>query len=152
MAGATVAVLSIRAQRNLAKKRATLDMLAQKEWDRDYIEARAEFIKLRDANSGLEFWADKEHKNSPQSNVIRNTLNDYELIAVGIKEGILDEDLYKRWFKTSFLKDMRMAKNYIAAIRQEAGTDAIFAEAEWLAQKWADDPQLSLALGRPRTK
>lgn len=121
-------------------------MLAQKEWDRDYIVARSEFIKLRDASSGLAFWAREEHKGSPQLNIIRNMLNDYELIAVGIKEGILDEELYKRWFKTSFLSDMAAAAEFIERARVQAGTNAIFTEAQWLAQKWEGRVQLPLPL------
>lgn len=134
--GGSIALHSIRTQRGIARKRATLDLLVQKEWDRAYIEARAEFIALRDASSGLAFWAAQEHRNSPQVTIIRNMLNDYELIAVGIREGILDEALYKRWFKTAFLKDMEAAAGFIDLIRKSAGTAAIFAEAEWLARKW----------------
>ncbi|PIP98057.1 MAG: hypothetical protein COW75_02175 [Rhodobacterales bacterium CG18_big_fil_WC_8_21_14_2_50_71_9] len=150
--GATIALYSISEQRKIARKRATLDMLAKKEWDRDYIDARAEFIKLRDASSGLELWATEEHRNSPQSNTIRNTLNDYELIAVGIRERILDEDLYKRWFRTSFLKDWRAARRFVLAIRAQAGTDAIFAEMDWLAHRWGEPVQQPLPLAQPEAK
>lgn len=124
-------------------------MLARKEWDKDYIEARAEFVKLRDAPDGLGFWARPDHKNSPQTITIKNTLNDYELIAVGIREGILDEDLYKRWFKTAFLKDWEAARPFVNAVRVLAKSDAIFSEADWMASRWRPNPQLELPLGKP---
>jgi hypothetical protein len=145
---ALIALHSLEEQRKIARKRATLDMLARKEWDRDYIEARAEFVKLRDVPDGLEMWSRREHQDSPQAINIRNTLNDYELIAVGIKEGILDQELYKRWFKTSFVKDWRAAREYVREIRAQAGTSAIFCEMDWLVTQRGESLQLDLPLNK----
>lgn len=144
--GACVALRSISEQRRIARKRATLDILVQKEWDSDYIAARAEFVKLRDGPDGLDFWAQNQHKNSPQTVNIRNTLNDYELIAIGIKEDILDEELYKRWFKTSFLRDWRAAQGFIREIRRQLNTPTLFTEMDWLAQRWGENVQMDLPL------
>ena len=88
-----IARLNILEQRRISRRRATLDLLSRNEWDSDYLEARNEFVKLKNGSSGLEFWAAKEHENTPQIAVIRSVLNDYELIAVGIEEDILDEEL-----------------------------------------------------------
>jgi len=148
--GAAVALLSIGAQRAIARKRATLDLLSQKEWDKDYITAKNEFNKLRDSPSGLAMWAADEHKHSEQLNIIRNTLNDYELIAVGIREGILDEALYRRWFKPSLIKDWTKAKEFVQAIRVRENTELIFCEFEWLAEKWiAEDQPMIPGLENP---
>lgn len=121
-------------------------MLARKEWDGDYIEAKSAFNKLRDAESGLAVWAKPEHKDSPQLTNIRNTLNDYELIAVGIQEGILDEALYRRWFRQSLLKDWEAAQPFIRAIQRREGSARIFCEFEWLAARWGGSAQKDLPL------
>lgn len=121
-------------------------MLANREWDRDYLKAKAEFNKLKTSKTSLNLWASPEHATSPQANNIRNILNDYELTAIGIREGILDEELYRRWFKTSFLRDFDMVESYISEVRKKAGTSKIYAEFEWLANRWKEEKQPSLPL------
>ncbi|MCP4327556.1 MAG: DUF4760 domain-containing protein [Alphaproteobacteria bacterium] len=145
---ACAAIGSIREQRKIAKKRATLDLLSRKEWDSDYIEARKVFLGLRDEDPGLVEWAKPEHRKTPQVTNIKNTLNDYELIAIGIKENILDEELYKRWFRSSFLKDWHKSRDFIVTLRERDGVPTLFCEFEWLAKKWGAEPQGNLPLKR----
>ncbi|MEM9425667.1 MAG: DUF4760 domain-containing protein [Pseudomonadota bacterium] len=141
---ARMAFLGLREQRKIAKKRATLDMLSRREWDADYLSARTEFNRLKTGPTPLETWVNDEHKNTTQSDCIRTVLNDYELIAVGIREDILDEELYKVWFKTSFLRDYNLSKSYIAAMRKKYSSDQIFAELQNLAESWDDQVRLPL--------
>ncbi|PTV95817.1 uncharacterized protein DUF4760 [Rhodobacter aestuarii] len=131
-----IALRNIAEQRKIARRRATLDLISHREWDGDYIRIRAEFNKLKLSHPPLEFWAAEEHKDSPQITVIRSILNDYEMISIGIREGILDEALYKRWFRSSLVNDYQKAKATIDTIRQRTGVPTIYAEFQALAERW----------------
>jgi hypothetical protein len=110
-------------------------MLIRKEWDQDYIAAKHAFNTLR-AESDLVGLASKEKKNTEDGKNVRNTLNDYELIAVGIRHGILDEEIYKSWFKSSLIKDYISADSYISEVRRQESNPDIFCEFEALALRW----------------
>lgn len=139
--GAAVALRSIREQRSIARKRATIDLLARKEWDKSYLEARKNFNRLRDDSAGLVHWASISHDSTDEKSVIRDTLNDYELIAIGIKEDILDERVYKRWFRSTLINDWEQAEAYIMEVRRNTSAPKIFCEFEELAKKWgAENP------------
>lgn len=131
-----IARVNIREQRKISRRRATLDLLSRNEWDGDYLIARNEFVRLKNGSTGLEFWTAKEHEDSPQIGIIRSVLNDYELIAIGIEEDILDEELYKKWFKSAYIKDYDLSADAIAALRERLGVPAIYKNFEALAKKW----------------
>ncbi len=145
--GGTIAITAIFTQRNVARKRATLDLLSRQEWDGDYISARKRFIELRDSGEGFIKYAAPEFRTKGEVADIKNILNGYELIAVGIKIGILDEDLYKLWFRSAFLKDWVMARQFIRTIRTEAGEHPdepkIFCEYEGLVRKWVQEENVN---------
>lgn len=139
--GGVIALFSINEQRKIARRRATLDMLVKKEWDREYAQARAKFIKLRNSELGLGMWATKDHHGSEQYLLINSVLNDYEIIALGIRKQILDEEFYKLWFRTSFLKDYNAARPFIEELRTNISrTNVIFKELEALAVRWEKEP------------
>lgn len=111
-----------------------IDALLTKNWDRDYIKIRREFVRLRDDRDAL-LEAAKEHNQAGKdASAIRSILNDYEITALGIKRGILDEKIFKLWYKTSFLKDYESMRAYIAEIRQR--NPQVYVEMEELADKW----------------
>jgi hypothetical protein len=136
---ALFAHLSIRATREMACKRATLDLIQNRELDGDYIEAKYKFNKLRDEDGGLTKWADKAKRNEPEVAAIRTILNGHELVAIGIKEKIIDEELYRRWFRSSLLKDWRKSKAFIEHLRETEEVPRLFIEFEWLADRWGGD-------------
>ncbi len=84
-------------------------------------------------------WASPEHANSPQITTIKNRLNDYELIAVGIRQGILDENFYKQWFRGSVILNWRKSKEFVEKIRIRENRDEIFCELQMLAECWERD-------------
>jgi hypothetical protein len=50
---ALFAIVAMWVQWRIARKRATLDTLVKKEWDRDYIEAKKAFNRIRDSSEGF---------------------------------------------------------------------------------------------------
>jgi Domain of unknown function (DUF4760) len=128
--------LQIHANRRISRERATLDLLLKREWDADYLKHKAIFNTLRDAEGGLAKWICEEHKNTDQANTIRYIFNDYELICLAIKRSIIDEDVYKDWFKGSMLRDFRSSKSAIYDIRSLINSNDLYIQWENLATKW----------------
>lgn len=133
-----VALSSIEKQREIQAKKATLDLIAAQEVDREFIEAKSDFNEQRDKPSGFKRFAEDPPSGKILANV-RLVLNRYELIAVGIEQGILDEAFYKSWFQNSLLKDYRASLVLISDIRDKENNRVIYTKFERLAKKWNQD-------------
>ena len=129
-------IITLLWSRNVARRRATLDILLSEQTDQGTLTIRTEFAKLRDAGH-LAKWANPEETSSEQAEVIRSTLNRYELVAIGIRRGIIDGKSYKRWCRTTLVKDWTACKPFVTQIRQNQKTSTFFCEFETLARKWA---------------
>ncbi|MGL4439527.1 MAG: DUF4760 domain-containing protein [Bosea sp. (in: a-proteobacteria)] len=132
---AVVAVWGIVTQRALARRRATLDHLANTERDQDMIKARKQFIELAKQSGGLAKWADAENEGTEEAQSIRITLNDFELISIAIQKGIIDFDMYRMWNRTSVIRYWKNGSPYISALRARLNNRAIYHEFEEM-EKW----------------
>ncbi|WP_417318346.1 DUF4760 domain-containing protein [Emcibacter sp.] len=143
-------------QRDIAKKRAMIDHITRSQSDIDFQEHRARFNKLRKANSitkavlageEVDESAEDFEETEPfkDRQAVLEVLNDYELIACGIKERIYSERLYMRWFKTTVTRDWDACKTAIGSLRDgNGGVKSHFVEFEKLAEKWKNcaDPNV----------
>lgn len=137
---AGVAIWGIRSQREIALKRTTLDMISQAERDQDIIEAQARFSQLAAQPSGLAPYAERNKLGTDDVDKIRIVLNQYEIFAIGIKRGIIDEELYFLWFKSGLLTHWRYAEPFIIRLRALTGSDVLFREFEWLVERARNRP------------
>ncbi len=64
-------------------------------------------------------------------------LNQAEFVAVGIKEGTLDGPLYKRSWRSTYIKDWVDLKPFVMEIRRLTGISTLYCEYEALVRKWA---------------
>jgi len=58
--------------------------------------------------------------------------------AIGIREKTLNGRLYKRWTRTTLVKDWIACKPFVMQLRQNTSTPTFFCEFERLAKKWAN--------------
>ena len=72
--------------------------------------------------------------------IIRAVLNDYELVAIGIRVGILDEEMCLRYMRGSTLKDWYSSSQIIKSLRRRYNNTALLAEFDALAQRWESKP------------
>lgn len=114
----------------------TIQLIFDKHWDRDYLEAKATFNRLKNSDGNLRSFASTDKMDTQEARHIRAVLNDYELMSLGVMSGLLDENLYRRWFRSSFLADHNAAKGYIDAVRGNRNIDALYKEFDALAAKW----------------
>jgi len=136
--GAGIALLGLYSQRQLARASATLDLLNRNIWDEDFISARQHFNKLSRKNGGLKIWAEKSHWDSSQVDAISAMLNDYELMAIGVRNGVLDEELYRDFCRSIVLDHWEQARPFVEEIRGLRDNQHIFLEFEALAVQWGN--------------
>ena len=131
-----VAAFTVREQRRIARRRATIDYLERRKWDTDYLEARQAFLKLRDEKDrGLVYWATCEDLDRSELGTIRNILNDYELIAIGIRQNIYDEAIYHQYWRGTLLRDWEDAELMVIAL-QRRFNPKIYENFKGLAEAW----------------
>jgi len=134
--GAGIALLGFSSQRQLTRTSATLDLLNRNIWDEDCISARQEFIKLGRKNGGLAVWADESHWDSSQVDAIGAMLNDYELMAIAVRTGTLDERFFKEFSRGIVLDHWRKAKPFVSKLRDDIDNKKLYLEFEALAIQW----------------
>lgn len=122
--------------RIVARRRATLDVIMQEQTHDGMLAVRQRFIALRDAGH-LVAWAAPDKAASAESTDIRSILNRYELVAIGINEKTINPRIYKRWCRTTLIKDWTACKPFVTQLRQNTANPKFFCELETLAKKWA---------------
>jgi hypothetical protein len=114
--GALVAWIGIRKNAEINRKRATLDMIEKTESTKHYQEILAGF---NDAFDGMtdeklkRFTAPKNQTDRTARKCIQQFLNHYELISIGILKESLDDETYRSWMMTTFVKHWNKATPYI---------------------------------------
>lgn len=136
---ATIAINGIGTQRDIARKRATLDVILKSEADKDLIEARRCFKRLAHDQNGLVPFALFEKEGSAETEAIRIVLNEFELIAIGIDRGILDEELYRQWYRTGVLLHWKHAHPFIEELRRRTENPLIYKSFEALKDRLASE-------------
>ncbi len=130
-------IATILWSKRIACRRATLDIVLSEETDPSTIEQRTEFVKLRDAGH-LSQWASPDKTHSDNSAILRSVLNRYELVAIGIDKGIIDEKSYKKWCRSTLVKDWIECKAFVMQIRHNASVPTFYCEFETLAKRWSN--------------
>lgn len=134
--GAGIALLGFSSQRQLTRTSATLDLLNRNIWDEDCISARQEFIKLGRKDGGLGAWADASHWDSSQVDAISAILNDYELMAIAVRRGTIDENFFKEFSRGIVRDHWKKAKPFISKLRKDVANKKLYLEFEALANQW----------------
>lgn len=145
MAAAIISIRSISANKDIARKRATLDIIERRQSTEFYQDLYLAFKQVRQDPTGFEQIKDPS---SPvlqeQRRKVLEYLNHYELIAIGIRRGILDKDVYAAFMRTQFVRDWLDAKPFIDHIRKPTpdsgstvSSGAAFEEYGKLADRWA---------------
>lgn len=129
---ALIAIWGILSQRTITARASTLEFIRNSESDHDMIKARAEFAKLSRDPDGLGKWATQQ--NSDEFKHIRMTLNEYEMVAIGIQRGIFEDTIYRRWHQSGVIRAWKAAAPFVFARRNSTGNDALWHEFEEMAR------------------
>lgn len=160
MVGATlvgaviVAVCTWRVHHIVERRRLTYDTILRKYWDVDYVIARKRLNEYRKDLKRLrnleEFFNPPNHDDNPKyfrKNVfakprefISVILNDYELLSIGIANGVIDERIVKSLMYGSVMSDWMTFARFIRLLRDESANPRIYIEFEKLYERWKVNP------------
>lgn len=131
---------TIRANRDMARKRATLDMIERSESNAFYLSIYAAF---RDVITSADGFAEITTSQLPaimeQRRKVIAFLNHYELVAIGIEQGILDEELYRMFLRGTLVRHWDSAEafvNHLRADTPDSNAPVAFEKFEALARSW----------------
>lgn len=125
--------------RNISRRRGTMDLILHQESDRELVEARVEFNVIKAGETRPSVYGKPERINDRQAQIIRRVLNVHELTAVAIQQRVIDERVYRTWFNGTYIKDYESMKEYIIEARKTYANPKAFSEFETTALRWRDD-------------
>lgn len=142
-------IIGLRQQRNNSRvtaRRATLDFIFSHEIHNDqWLKELTACHKVLTAD--IDRWkALVQPKNDDDRETIQklyNVLNHFEMIAIGIAEGSVDENTYKKWARGVVIAIWQKGRQFIVLARENEPTNTKFCiELEALADKWINESQL----------
>jgi hypothetical protein len=131
---ALIAVWGVISQRQISRRKTTLELIARNEADHDIIAARTTFTNLAKAKVGIAKWAEEKHVQSSETHAIRLFLNQFELISIGVQKGVLDGEFWRFWYKSGTIATWDYAEPFVKALRKRVGNDMVYHEFEELAK------------------
>lgn len=142
MLGIATTVFLWRWRFSVDAKKGTLDFIAthevnNREWMRVTVAAHA---VLADPAEWPKILTPMDTRARELALDILMYLNHYELVAIAIGRGLIDEDLYASWYRSSYANTWRSASGFVMQLRrQHRGAANRFAEFECLARRWVDE-------------
>lgn len=139
--GVLVAIGSIHASRQIARRKQAADLLFASRNDsvlQDGYKCLHTYHNATDKN--LRSLVDEQNRESHDATCVRYVLNHLELVAVGIQNDIYDENMLKECWFNIVVSTYEKAQPFISAARAMKKTNSIYQEFEWLAVRWQSKP------------
>ena len=132
--------VSINSQREIARKRAALDFFAKTEMDKELLSAHAAYgaavgrmQQFIDQGGSLDSFVKTE---GGDYRAIRNYLNLHELMAVGIKRNVLDDNVCYDFWSGELERCYLKTKALIEFIQKLPDEDGTYCEMIRVAERW----------------
>jgi hypothetical protein len=136
LTAASIAYCALQAQKDIARKRASIDFFLKTETDSYMLSAWKEFEAARLAVAKCEEIEIFPELDAARWTSLRNYLNLHELMAVGIKKKVLDDDVCFEFWRGELhraCRDCIKAINYIQSTNEGKET---YTELVALHKKW----------------
>lgn len=141
--GALWGVLVTRAT---TRRRATLDIIEKTESTEYYQKNFAVYLRYRDGERAV-LHDPKTPEAESDRKAFLDFLNHYEIIAIGIEQGILDEQFYKDWMRSALVRHWNIASDFIQRERWKhdpatglwSYSGKLFEKFQNLATAWSRD-------------
>jgi hypothetical protein len=134
----TGVILTVWRQQVIAQRRATVDLMVAFKQDQRLGEAFSKVSLLIKANEQLSAYC--SDTNSEEYLAINLILSIFEISASGIREGVYHEAVYQRMRHTTVVKMWEALKGFVYQERIRIGSNTLFQDFEWLAQRWINKP------------
>jgi hypothetical protein len=136
----TAAAISILVQRATARRRAAFDLFLKTETDEKMLTAYDNFhkgiIAMRNAPDVATFCTSEGTRE--QYLWVRKYLNVHELVAVGIKEHVLDPDVCYAYWGDTLTNNFNDAKPLLDFLRTRPKNKYTYADLEKLNSEWVE--------------
>src|SRR5438105_9381882 len=132
---AAAAVWIIAANYRNERRRATIEVAKESIHDREQAAIRKIIWELytKEQHNFARYLDDPD---SPEYHAIMKTLNNYEFLATGIRNGAFDEKILKRMQYSILVRDWNALCPFINELRNQKKVSTIFQEFEWLGKRW----------------
>lgn len=132
-------VKAIEKAEEQAKKRAIIDLLIAQKSDPNYIKD-SKIVRALKSDTTACLSSEINSPDSAKKDAILSVLNQLEFIAVGIRIGVFDEELYKQLCCHSVLKTWEAASGFVYELRKQTHIKTLYQDLECLADRWERDP------------
>ena len=75
--------------------------------------------------------------------LLRSVVNDWEILALGVKEGALDEDFLYKALRANIIRDWKRLSPLVTAYRDRSSSKVMYIEFEGLADAWEKERSYS---------
>jgi hypothetical protein len=141
LGAAWIALRSIATQKLIARKRAAIDFFLKTETDNYMITAWKAFETARQAVkecNDIRAFAEKETERWAH---LRNYLNLHELMAVGVRQQVLDDSVCFDFWRGELFRAYRDCKVAIEHIQTTPGEKGTYVELVALHEQWSKRPK-----------
>lgn len=156
-----VAICGVLSARATARQRATLDMIEKVESTQHYQALHAAFSYHRRQLSFGRLHDPQETKDKSERQSVLDYINHYELVSIGIRKKILDDQIYREWMRGPFVRDWNAASSFIQRERWKWDEEAkdfdyhavLYENFQVVAKRWSNEAvDLNKSLGgKPKT-
>jgi hypothetical protein len=122
--------------RIVTRRRATIDMLLQELTNMDLLKMRGAFLEMTRSEKYVDYCT-QETWYSLEALPLVSVLNRYETVAIGVAEGIIDKNIYRRYWRSGLIRDWTRCKRGVLMQRANFNNPKLFIEFEALALRWA---------------
>ena len=146
---AVVGYFSLVQTRDLARKKATLDLIESSESKEYYQDRYTAYLTFRRASRTEREQIANPDNRDPTCDALRSKcqdfLNHYELVAIAGKQGLLDLVFYRDWMGPNLVRDWNEAEILVNSARGvdrpgDRGNPVAFENFERLAVSWGGKP------------
>jgi hypothetical protein len=139
--GVIVAIASIRASRELARKKQAADLLFHSRTDVELQAGHAVIRKYASAaDKNIRTLAESDQYETQDAKAVRYLLNHLEVVSVGVQSKIFDEKMLKDCWGNLVVHTYDLAQPLINELQKKQPSGTVLQELAWLAIRWKADP------------
>lgn len=131
---------------NLAKLRATLDLMSDLHSDAIFAKNKEAFIETRDELGLMSLMECRTQRQIKNKSNVQGFLSKYEAIAIGVHKGILDEDMLKELMGSILADHYQDAKPLLIALQEANENRRIMENFMRMGARWSKDPKIKSAM------
>lgn len=137
---AIVAIVAIRSSRAIERRKTAIATIFSTRKDTELVACIRTIGKIHSGDQSIAVYARADKIDDDHTKAIRYALNHYEYVAVGISEGIYDDNIFKSSNYSTIIKLYDRTKPYIEERRRITNRPTIYQELECLACRWKLKP------------